>query len=108
LTNPDTILFSYGRNDFEWHLLKAASNERKHGVTFEEAATIFEDDLAVLLDDEDHSDDESRFVLLGLSEKRRLLSVAHIERGSRLRIISARLASGIERRDYDREAGVGV
>jgi uncharacterized DUF497 family protein len=108
VTDSTTVVHSSGGNDFEWHPVKAANNLRKHGVTFEEAATVFEDEHALLLNDEVHSDEEDRFLLLGMSEGRRLLSVVHLERGIRLRIISARPAANVERREYDRERGVGV
>ena len=108
MTESATVVHSHGGNEFEWHPLKAASNLRKHGITFEEAATVFEDEHALLLNDEVHSDEEDRFLLLGLSEGRRLLSVVHLERGIRLRIICARPATHGERREYDRERGVGV
>ena len=108
MTESATVMHSYGSNEFEWQPVKAASNLHKHGVTFEEAATVFEDEDGLLLNDEVHSDEEDRFLLLGLSEGRRLLSVVHLERGIRFRIISARPATNGERREYDRERGVGV
>jgi uncharacterized DUF497 family protein len=95
-------------NEFEWHRLKAESNARKHGVTFEEAATIFEGDGAILEEDAEHSDEEIRFLLLGRSDVGNLLSVVHLERGSRLRIVSARPADDKERRQYDREGRIGI
>ena len=91
---------------FEWHPRKNASNRRKHGVSFEEAETAFADDGALLLDDPDHSDDEDRFVLLGLSATARLLVVCHCyrRRGDVIRIISARKADKDERATYDGKA----
>lgn len=88
---------------FEWDLKKAAANLRKHGVSFDEAITSFRDPLSILLEDPDHSMDEHRYVLLGESIKRRLLVVAFADWFSRIRIISARLASKRERHDYEEE-----
>ena len=86
---------------FEWDPRKAAANLAKHGVSFEEAETIFADESARLLDDPDHAD-EDRFVLLGLSVKLRVLLVVHCyhEDDEVIRIISARKADRIERRQY--------
>jgi len=88
---------------FLWDARKAAANARKHGVTFEEATTVFDDPLSVTIQDPDHSVDEQRFLLLGLSNRRRLLVVAHSERGEPIRIISARRADRRERRTYEEE-----
>ncbi|HSF48776.1 MAG TPA: BrnT family toxin [Burkholderiales bacterium] len=85
----------------EWDPSKAAANLRKHGVSFEEAATALADDLAVTGADPDHSRGESRFVTFGISSARRLLVVAHNERADRLRIVSARRATRRERRIYE-------
>ena len=87
---------------FEWDERKANANARKHGVTFEEARTVFVDERAKLIDDPDHSDDEDRFVLLGLSSALRLLLVCHCyrEEGGTIRIISARKANGRELKSY--------
>ena len=87
---------------FEWDLKKAATNLRKHGVGFEDARTVFADENAKLIDDPDHSEDEDRFVLLGLSSSLRLLVVCHCYRsaGNVIRIISARKAEGHERNSY--------
>ena len=87
--------------EFEWDPAKAASNLRKHGVAFEEARTVFEDDEALLLPDPEHSDREERFVLMGLSAALRVLVVVHCERddGSTIRSISARKADRGERAD---------
>ena len=84
---------------FEWDNRKAAANLRKHGVSFEEARSVFFDEQARLIDDPDHSEEEDRFVLLGLSGALRLLLVCHCYRseGEVIRIISARRAThGIE------------
>jgi uncharacterized protein len=75
---------------FSWDSRKAASNERKHGVSFEEAVTAFGDLLSFTVPDPDHSADENRFLLLGRSDQNRLLVVAHVERGDDTRIINAR------------------
>ncbi|WP_309681002.1 BrnT family toxin [Polaromonas sp.] len=87
---------------FEWDDRKAAANARKHGVSFEEARSVFVDERAKLIDDPDHSEDEDRFVLLGLSSTLRLLLVCHCYRreGNVIRLISARKASTNEARSY--------
>lgn len=87
----------------EWDPEKAESNLQKHGVSFEEAATVLEDPLSIILDDPDHSDDEARFLLLGHSALRRLLIVAITDRGNGVRIISARTMTPRERRAYEQE-----
>ncbi len=87
---------------FEWNEDKNRSNQRKHGVSFEEAKTVFFDDLARLIHDPDHSIGEERFILMGLSEKYRLLTVCHCERnGDTIRIISARKADKFETKQYE-------
>jgi len=88
---------------FEWDPRKAETNARKHGVTFDEAATVFGNPLALLMADPDHSLDEERFLLLGMSNRRRLLVVAFAERPPRTRLISARQATRQERRRYETE-----
>ena len=87
---------------FEWDPKKAAANLRKHGVSFEDAQAVFADENAKLIDDPDHSEEEDRFVLLGLSSSLRLLVVCHCYRseGNVIRIISARKAEGHERNSY--------
>jgi uncharacterized DUF497 family protein len=87
---------------FEWDPAKAASNRRKHGVSFEEAQTVFADEHALLLDDPDHSAAEERFILLGLSAAARVLVVVHCYRVREdvIRLISARRASRHERARY--------
>ncbi len=87
--------------DFEWDDAKAESNEQKHGVSFVEAMTIFADTLSLTGYDPDHSDDEDRYVTMGLSATGRLLIVAHTDRDQKVRLISARQASRAERRDYE-------
>ena len=86
---------------FEWDPAKAAENLTKHGVSFEEAATVFRDTLSQTGLDPDHSVAEERFVIFGLSTSGRLLVVAHTERGDTIRIISARLATSGERKLYE-------
>ena len=85
----------------EWDPKKARSNLRKHEVSFEEAATALSDPMAATGDDPDHSVGEFRYVTFGMSERGRLLVVAHTERDQAIRIISARLASKGERKIYE-------
>jgi uncharacterized DUF497 family protein len=89
---------------FEWNRRKARDNVVKHGVTFDEATTVFEDWLSITIVDPLHSDEEERFVLIGHSHRNRLLVVVHTERGDRIRIISARRATAKERRSYEENA----
>jgi hypothetical protein len=86
---------------FSWNSQKAATNLRKHGVGFPEAATAFHDPLSITVPDPDHSATEERFLLVGLSALGRLLVVAHAERGDEIRIISARSATRPERDNYE-------
>jgi hypothetical protein len=88
---------------FEWDSVKAEANARKHRVTFDEATTVFGDPLNLLMADPDHSLDEERFLLLGMSNRRKLLVVAFAERPPRTRLISARPATRHERRRYEEE-----
>jgi uncharacterized DUF497 family protein len=90
---------------FEWDPAKAAANVKKHGVSFEEARSVFYDDFAVQFFDDDHSSDEARFLLLGMSAVSRLLLVCHCEReaGNVIRIISARKATRRESAHYGSE-----
>jgi uncharacterized protein len=90
---------------FEWDPLKAALNFAKHGVSFEEATTIFRDPLSATAHDPDHSVTENRFVPFGISVQGRLLTISHTGRGEAIRIISARLATKQERRIYEEEQG---
>ena len=87
--------------EFEWDPAKAARNLTKHGVAFQEAATVFGDPLAMTYDDPDHSRDEDRFLTFGYSSANRLLVVSHTDRGDRTRIISAREATRQERRQHE-------
>jgi len=87
---------------FEWDDRKAAANAKKHGVSFDEAKSVFVDERAKLIADPDHSEDEDRFVLLGLSSALRLLLVCHCYRidSNVIRIISARKATAKESKSY--------
>jgi len=87
--------------DFEWDSGKAAANVRKHGVSFEEAVSALSDDLAATARDLEHSAAEFRFITFGISAHGRLLAVSHTERGNKIRIISARLATRTERKIYE-------
>ena len=86
---------------FEWDERKAKRNLKKHGVSFEEAATVFGDPLSLTIDDPLHSKHEERFVTMGESVRRRILVVVHTERGDNIRIISARVATRRERKAYE-------
>jgi len=87
---------------FEWDSAKAAANFRKHGVRFEEAATVFEDEHAFIQEDELHADEEARQIIIGYSARNCMLMVSWLQRAFDLiRIISARLASSRERRIYE-------
>ena len=86
---------------FEWDEAKAQANQQKHGVSFEEAATVFANPLAAIFDDPDHSQDERREILVGHSDRNRVLVVSFTERGEAVRIISARVATPRERKDYE-------
>lgn len=96
-----TVRFVAGGLTFEWDEAKARANRQKHGVSFEEAATAFLDLHARVYDDPDSSDIEERFLLVGLSAARRALLVVHGARAQRLRIISARCATRVERRRFE-------
>ncbi|MEI6783529.1 MAG: BrnT family toxin [Verrucomicrobiota bacterium] len=86
---------------FEWDESKAKSNLAKHGVSFEEASTVFGDPLSLTIPDPAHSQAEDRSIVLGQSHQRKLLVVVHTERGDNIRIISARRASRGERKSYE-------
>ncbi len=87
--------------EFEWDPRKAAYNLRKHGVDFLEAATIFNDPLSITYPDPDHSNDETRFIIIGLSNAKRLLIVSHTDRRNITRPISAREVTSRERKLYE-------
>lgn len=88
---------------FEWDDAKASANLEKHGVTFEEAISAFGDPFLIIFADPDHSIDELRFLLLGVSDALRLLVVSYTDRESYIRIISAREATRPERKNYEEE-----
>ena len=90
--------------EFDWDGDKAAFNEAKHGVGFDEAKTVFANPLAAIFDDEAHSDDEAREIIIGHSHKGRLLLVSFTERSGVIRIISARQATRNERKEYEDHA----
>ncbi len=87
--------------EFVWNARKAKTNLTKHGVSFEEAVTAFHDLLSRTIEDPDHSVEELRWLLIGLSSSGRLLVVAHADLGDRIRIISGRLATRRERHTYE-------
>jgi uncharacterized DUF497 family protein len=89
--------------EYEWDENKAAANLSKHGVSFEEAKTVFDDPLYVDFYDPDHSYGEHRFILLGESAQKRVLFVSYIERNNSFRLISAREATPSERKVYEQE-----
>jgi uncharacterized protein len=86
---------------FEWDSQKAALNLRKHGVSFEDAASIFGDPLAGTIPDPEHSTAEPRFITIGVTPAQRLLVVVHTDRAERMRIISARPATRAETKKYE-------
>ena len=86
---------------FEWNPEKAKLNFKKHGVSFDEAVTAFYDSLSATFDDPDHSEDEDRFITIGVSSRGRLLIIAHTESRGTIRIINARLASPYERKRHE-------
>jgi uncharacterized protein len=87
--------------EFEWDEDKAKKNLNKHDVSFEEASSVFGDPLALTIPDPLHSKEEDRFITLGESHRRRLLVVVSTDRGDKIRIISARVATRRERKDYE-------
>jgi len=92
---------------FEWDRYKAEANLRKHGISFEEAQTVFTDPLSLTLPDPDHTEDEERFIDIGVSNNYRVLVVVYTERGQRIRLISARKATPVERKQYEEEETYG-
>ena len=92
-----------GSLKFEWDPKKATSNVRKHGVSFEEAASVFSDLLAAVYEDPDHSVREKRFLTIGTSRQGRLLHISFADRGERIRIINAREVTSKERKRYEEE-----
>lgn len=89
--------------EFEWNPEKATHNLEKHGVSFEEAQTVFEDQLFIVFADPDHSTGENRYLIMGESKQGRLLVVSYTERKRKVRLISARRATRQERRAYEEE-----
>jgi uncharacterized DUF497 family protein len=87
--------------NFEWDPGKARQNRRKHRISFQEAATVFGDSLAVTYPDPDHSLSEQRFITVGMSSAGQVLIVAHVDRGENIRIISARKTTQRERKQYE-------
>ncbi|MCP4347842.1 MAG: BrnT family toxin [Desulfobacterales bacterium] len=89
--------------EFEWDSEKYKKNMSRHGVSFNEAATVFSDSLSVTYSDPDHSCGENRFITIGMSSSGRLLMVSHTDRNDRIRIISARELTRKERKQYEQE-----
>ena len=92
---------------FEWNDKKNELNKEKHGVSFEEASSVFYDTNAVLIDDPDHSSDEDRFLIIGISRRLRICIVSHCyrEQDEVIRIISARKATRLEKKAYNNSQG---
>jgi uncharacterized DUF497 family protein len=86
---------------FQWNPTKASSNIKKHGISFEEAVTVFSDPFAITISDPDHSIEECRLLTTGQSKLQRLLVVSHTERQNEVRLISARLVTRNERKIYE-------
>jgi|SRR5665213_456943 len=97
----DDEIYEYLGQVFEWSRIKAAKNLVCHGVRFPEAATVFFDRRSITLPDDEHSEDEQRYTVIGRSIRTRSLLVVHVHRGERIRIISTRRPTPHERRDYD-------
>ena len=91
--------------EFEWDPKKARANEVHHGIQFEEALTVFSDPQARVFDDEEHSEEEPREIIIGHSVKQRLLLVCFTARRTRVRLISARRATPLERREHEKNVG---
>ena len=87
--------------EFEWDPAKAELNLKEHGVSFDEATTVFRDTLSITISDPDHSDSEDRFIDIGMSHRMQLLVVSYTERKDKIRIISARRATRAERKNYE-------
>ncbi len=88
---------------FEWNDQKARANIRKHRINFYEAQTVFTDDFSINIPDLEHSEDEERFIIIGMSHQQRLLVVVYTERSERIRLISARKATQMEREKYEED-----
>ena len=89
--------------NFEWDPRKAEVNLRKHGISFTEAGTVFGDELSITVSDPDHSEKEGRYITIGWSNRGKLLTVSHTDRGDKIRIISARELTPKERKAYEKE-----
>ena len=87
--------------EFEWDPAKAEANLKEHGVSFDEATTVFRDTLSITISDPDHSDSEDRFIDIGMSHRMQSLVVSYTERQDKIRIISARRATRAERKSYE-------
>jgi uncharacterized DUF497 family protein len=87
--------------EFEWDPAKAELNLKEHGISFDEATTVFRDTLSITISDPDHSDSEDRFIDIGVSYRMQLLVVSYTERKDKIRIISARRATRAERKNYE-------
>jgi uncharacterized DUF497 family protein len=87
--------------EFEWDPAKAERNFKDHGVSFDDATTIFRDTLSITISDPDHSDSENRFIDIGMSHRMELLVVSYTERKDKIRIISSRRATRAERKNYE-------
>ena len=87
--------------EFEWDPAKAERNLKDHGVSFDDATTIFRDTLSITISDPDHSDSENRFIDIGMSHRMELLVISYTERKDKIRIISARRATRAERKNYE-------
>jgi len=87
--------------DFEWDKNKSRTNLSKHGISFDEAKTVFDDPLYIDFYDPDHSENEQRYIMFGTSERGRVLMVSYTERGNRVHLISARKATPAERESYE-------
>lgn len=97
----DDEIYEYLDQVFEWNRRKAAKNLLQHGVRFPEAATVFFDRRSITIPDDQHSEDEERYTVIGQSVRTRTLLVVHVYRGERIRIISARRPTPQERSDYE-------
>jgi uncharacterized DUF497 family protein len=89
--------------EFDWDPEKAAISLKKHGVSFSEAATVFSDPLSITVHDPDHSTEEERYLIVGVSNRSRLLIISFMERGESIRVISARELTRAERKQYENE-----
>ncbi len=87
--------------EFEWDVEKAAINHRKHKVSFDEAVSAFADTLSLTIPDPEHTEGEFRYLLLGMTSKSQLVVVSYTERNERIRLISARIATSRERKNYE-------